>query len=423
MRLALVDCNNFFVSCERLFRPELIGKPVVVMSSGDGCAVSRSNEAKQAGITMAAPYFKQRELFERAGVIRCSANFELYGNISKRITQLLQTCAERIEAYSIDESFLDISALPPEEVEPWARALRRQILREIGIPVSIGIGSTKTLAKLANQTAKRQPAHKGVVHITDKNHEALLAAFPLADIWGIGRRNAPKLRAFGLHTALRVSQAPERLMQQLLGVQGRRLGLELRGTTCYPLQLEDTPQHTIMRGRTFGGDTNQASAIESALANMASQAAFQLRRQQGLAHKAGLLIETNRHKPGYRRFWHEVRFTTPTDDTGSIIGKLYQAFAEAHQPGAQYHRLNVFLYDLSGEQQVQTDVFGAVDVAQQAAASKRLKAIDALNRRYGRGHVRYAAELLDDSWQPAKTMQSPRYVTRWSELPIARIVV
>ncbi len=200
------------------------------------------------------------------------------------------------------------------------------------------------------------------------------------------------------------------------------MALELQGTCCYPLILADTAQQTIMRGRTFGHDTNQASAIESALANMVSQAAFQLRRQKGLAKHAGLLIETNRHKPGYQRIWRDVQFASPTDDTGAIIAALYQAFSAAHQAGLQYHRLNVFLYDLTHTDTVQTDLFGAVDLAKQSQASKRLKAVDALNARYGRGRVRYASELLDTSWQPVKAMQSPRYISRWDELPRARIM-
>ncbi|MEK7153237.1 MAG: hypothetical protein AAB834_04775, partial [Patescibacteria group bacterium] len=200
---ALIDCNNFFVSCERIFRPDLEGKPVVVLSSGDGCAVARSNEAKRLGVPMGAPVFKHRQLFEKHNIIKFSANFELYGDISKRITALLTTITPRIEIYSVDESFLDLSELPIEDYAAWGRAIRNAIMRHIGVPVSIGIAPSKTLAKLAAEIAKQHDGYKGSFSFVDleaSRREAALQSMPIEEVWGIGRKLAPKIRAEGIAT-------------------------------------------------------------------------------------------------------------------------------------------------------------------------------------------------------------------------------
>jgi DNA polymerase V len=422
---ALVDCNNFFVSCERLFRPDLEGKPVAVLSSNDGCIVARSNEAKALGIPMAAPVFQWRYLCNQHNVVTFSANFEIYGDISRRITALLTTITPKIEIYSVDESFLDLSTLPITDYAAWGRGVRASIFKHIGVPVSIGIGPSKTLAKLASELAKQRPAYNGAVDWIQASAEwrtQALHSLPASEVWGIGRKLAPKLRAEGISTALHVARLRPAHAEQLMGIRGRQLVTELNGTACFPLEREHKLAKSIMRGRTFGEDTNQAHVLESAIASMATRAAFALRREGLLARRIGFFTETNRHKPGYRRWSPELTLGQPTNDTGQIISLLIGRLGEIFSPAQQYHRLCVYLHDFIPETALQTDLLGNVSVSAYDTAQTRMQAIDRINHKHGRGKIYYAAEDLGRSWQPKQQIRSPRYVSNWTELPEARIV-
>lgn len=419
---ALIDCNNFFVSCERLFRPDLEGRPVVVLSSNDGCVVSRSNEAKALGIPMGAPAFKYRQLFQQQGVVQFSANFELYGDLSERIIRLLTGITPRTEVYSVDEAFLDLSALEIVDYEAWGRLVRQRILREIGVPVSIGIATTKTLAKLASDHAKKEAPLAGVldlVQVSDQAREAYLLQTPLQDIWGIGWRLAPKLKAEGVYNALDLAQLRPQLAAQLMGVHGRQLVAELNGQSCHPLEAFGQIRQTVMHGRMFGQDTNQFAVVEAALASLTTRAAFRLRREGLVARQASLSLSTNRHKPGFQRQQQTIHFTTPTADTGYITAQLVQAAQALFNDRAWYHRANVLLSDLASQSALQPDLFGLIDVAASQRATDRLQAFDAINTRYGRAAIHYAAEDLSQAWQPKHGSRSPRYTTNWDELPTA----
>lgn len=422
---ALIDCNNFFVSCERVFRPELEGKPVVVLSSNDGCVVARSNESKALGIPMGAPAFKYKYAFRDHKVVQFSANFELYGNISKRITEILTQVTPRIEVYSVDESFLDLRELHITDYRAWATAVRKRIWREVGIPVSIGMAPSKTLAKLGTELAKKQPELHGVVDLvtaSQEEREQALHQTPLKDIWGVGWKLAPKLRAEGISTALHVAQMRPQHAQQLMGVHGRQLVSELNGISCHGLESVGRVAKSIMRSRTFGEDTNQAYVLEAAIASLASSAAYGLRRHGLLARKIGIFTMTNRHKPGFRRWSREITLTTPTNDSGEIISELVKQLGDFYSPGQAYHRLGVFLYDFVPETALQVDLLGAVDTQGHDKAKARMSALDAINSRMGKGKIYYAAEDLSKTWQPKHIIRSPRYVSQWDELPVARIV-
>lgn len=416
---ALVDCNNFFVSCERLFRPGLEGKPVVVLSSGDGCFVARSNEAKALGIPMGAPAFKHRDTLERQRVVQFSANFELYADISRRITSLLTEICPRIEVYSIDESFLDISQLDIGDVTQWARQVRQRVWCEIGVPVSVGIAGSKTLAKLASERAKKDASLGGVLHLGgEARDEPYLAATPISDIWGVGWRLTPRLQAAGIHTALDIARARPALVRQIVGsVHGPQLTLELRGTSCIPLERIGKPQQMIMRGRTFTRDITEMHQLEAALATLTAQAAFRLRQQQQVCRRIALTLETSRHKPGYSRDHPELKLDHPVNDTGELISLLRALLLRIFVRGRPYHQLNVHLLDLGPSSAIQADILGAFDAGKFDTAQHRMTAIDSLNRKFGRGTLRYAAELQSDDWVPARGSRSPRYVSNWAELP------
>jgi len=422
---ALIDCNNFFVSCERLFRPDLEDKPVVVLSSNDGCVVARSNEAKSIGIPMGAPAFKYKELFQHHKVHQFSASFELYGNISRRITNVLSGITPQIEVYSIDESFLDISSLSISNYRAWALNVRQRILQEIGIPVSIGIAASKTLAKLASEIAKQQPLHQGVFSFPELTNEAYtqaLANVPVKDVWGVGRCFAPKLKSQNINHALDLSRMPPRRAQQLLSIRGRQMVAELNGISCFPLEKVHKKQKNIMRGRTFGEDTNNQEAIESIIASMTARAAFRLREECQATLQAAIFIETSRHKPGYRKWYEEITFTVPTTDSGEITSSLTQKFSEIHEAGQLYHRLNVYLFNLVPARHLQTDILGTTSVQSHDIVQKRMEAVDTINNRFGRGHIYYATEGLNNTWQPRRKLTTPRYISNWDELPTARIV-
>lgn len=419
---ALVDCNNFFVSCERLFRPELQNRPVVVLSSNDGCAVSRSQEAKDLGIPMGAPHFKYRDVFQKHGVVTFSANFELYGDISERIVNLLASITPRIEVYSVDESFLDLGELNIANYTQWGKRVRADILQHVGIPVSIGISPSKTLSKAANHRAKKASELGGVLDLTEQGSEtdAQLALLPIEEIWGVGWRLAPKLRAEGVHTALDLKNMRPQHAQQLMGINGRHMVYELNGTRCLPMMRASKPAQMIMRGRMFGEDTRDLHVVEAAVASLASRGAAALRRDNQLARRAAVLLQTNRHKPGYQRISHEVRFYTPTADTGLITRQLIGLLAERYNGSLDYHKADVLLYDFVSENDLQTDLLGFVNTTKHDRSQARMQALDSLNQRFGKGTVKFAAENMSQSWQPRRRMASPRYTSAWTDLPQVR---
>lgn len=421
---ALIDCNNFFVSCERLFRPDLERRPVVVLSSNDGCVISRSNEAKQLGIPMAAPAFKYRQVFQQQGVVQFSANFELYGDISERIIRLLAGITPRTEVYSVDESFLDLSQLEISDYRAWGRAVQLRLEREVGIPVAIGIAPTKMLSKLAGEHAKKTAALDSVLDVMTLAPESLqdyLLRTPIKDVWGIGWRLAPRLRAEGIYNALDLAGLRPRRAAQLMGVHGRQMVAELNGQSCLPLATNGRIRQTVMKGRMFGEDTSEFPVIEAAIASLTARAALCLRREGLLAGSALLSLSTNRHRPGYQRHRERVRFIMPTADTGYITAQLVRVFQKIYNPACNYHRADVLLQDLVSKNHLQPDLFDNGQLVRYTAARSRLAAIDNLNNRYGSGTLRYAAEDLSQAWQPRQQSRSPRYTTNWDELPLVKI--
>jgi DNA polymerase V len=470
---ALIDSNNFFVSCERLFRPDLENAPVIVLSSNDGCAISRSAEAKALGVKMGEPIFKLRQRFAvvhgatkvaPSGVaftldsclmthasqgnrlIVFSANFELYGDISERIATIVTSITPHIELYSIDEAFLDLTQLDIPDYTAWGAKLRALILQNTGIPVSVGIAPTKTLCKLANHHAKTHKNTGGVfvLDTRDKSHESRVEATPqsgykkvaigdmpsahdsylmtldsisVADIWGVGWRLAPKLRAEGVFTALDLARLRPQRAGQLMGVHGKHMVYELNGTSCLPLQARTKPQQMISRGRQFGKDTSDLSVVTAAVTALANRAARELRREGQLATHAVVTLRTNRLKPGYACIDSSARFYTPTADTGEICSQLIRTLQHSLQPKLSYHKAEVTLYGLVSSSVIQTDVFGTVDLSKLGRSQRRMAAVDAANAKYGAHAIRPAAELLSDAWRPKSAMLSPRYTSSWNELP------
>lgn len=421
---ALIDCNNFFVSCVRVFRPDLEGKPVVSLSSNDGCVVARSNEAKALGIPMGAPAFKWRQFFKDNNVAQVSGNFELYGDISRRITSILTTITPRIELYSVDESFLDLSELDITDCTTWGKEVRARVLRWTGIPVSIGIAPSKTMAKLASERAKKELSLGGVLDmasLTQEQRRPYMERMPIGDVWGVGRRLAPRLKAEGIMNAWHLANTREQLAQAWMGVHGRQMVMELNGQSCLPLMRTGKPAKSIANTRTFGQDTNQINVLEAAIASFAAKTTQRLRASKQLTRRAGLFIATNRHKPGYRLTSREITLPFPTADTGLITELLVKKLRQVFNANSEYHRAGVWLQDFTPEDSLQIDLMGVVKPATHDSSTKRMRAIDTLNARYGKHSIYYAAEDLGNSWQPIRQIQMPRWTTHWDELPVAKI--
>lgn len=438
---ALVDVNNMYVSCERVFRPSLAGRPVVVLSNNDGCAIARSNEAKDLGIKMAQPWFQIRHLRREAGLIALSANFELYGDMSSRMMTLVGEYAPRQEIYSIDECFLDFEGVRENLIEV-GRDLRAKVLRWTGLPTSVGFGPTKTLAKLANHVAKTADRKPGsypaewaqvcnLVELNADELDLLMRSTDVGDVWGIGRKTSARLVEQGIRTVqdlLRVD--PATLRGQFSVVMEKTL-LELRGTPC--LDVEDAPaaNQQIMCSRSFGSPVTDVPALEELVSQFASRIAEKARQQQSVAGAVHVFVSTSPFRKQDRKHSPSgtLPLARPTADTRVLVGTAVQLIRGMARPGYNYVKAGVMLVDLQPDHLVQAelDLFAEIE---EPAAPKRdrshlMGALDALNQRFGKGaiSVASAARLEAHSGSVAAAKQewrSPRYTTRLDEIPVAR---
>ncbi len=417
-RFALVDCNNFYASCERVFNPRLIGKPVVVLSNNDGCVIARSEEAKLLGVEMGAPAFKCEEKFRRHGVAVLSSNYSLYGDMSARVMATLRPTAVQMEIYSIDEAFL---GLEPWQGDAWGRELRARVRQWTGIPVSVGIASTKTLAKLASRIAKKTPARQGVCDLTaTPDLDSILAQTPCGHIWGIGRRLAPRLASKGIHTALDFKRADSAWIRRELGVLGERIARELSGISCLDLDELPEPQKGIATARSFGHPVESLEELEQALATFTARAAEKLRSGGQLAGHIQVYLEPRGFRPDQPTYCPSAHTSLPepTCHTPALIAAATALLRKIHRPGGVYRKVGVFLTELSMESQAQLQLF---ETPQTNPARRRMDdLVDQLNRQYGANTVRYGTMGFQQKWQMKQTRKSPSFTTRWHELLTVR---
>ncbi len=414
---ALVDCNNFFASCERLFRPELASRPVAVLSNNDGCIVARSNEVKALDIPMGVPLFKVKDIVRKHDIRLFSANFELYGDISQRIVQLLREETPLIEVYSIDESFVDLSELTSLDPGEWARRVQKRILQEVGVPVSIGVAPTKTLAKVASTYAKK---HGGTyVVVTESAHQELLQNLPIEDIWGIGRRLAPKLRDKGVSKALQLTQASDAWLRAQFNITGLRMVDELRGQPRLSFGDSHDQRKTIMRSRSFGHTVRSQHELEQAVATFTAQAAARLRAQDSVCRGVVVFLTEKKDEIGrFRSSSHAVTLTEASAHTGQLIGAALQALETVYDEGAAYKKAGIVLVDIRDVHAWQLSLIESEHGRREAGVSL-MNAVDALNKRYGSGTVWNASESrADANWHSKQELRSPRYTTSLSELPV-----
>jgi DNA polymerase V len=418
---ALVDCNCFYVSCERVFDPSLEGKPVVVLSNNDGCIVARSPEAKALGIPMGAPYHKYKAVLHNAGAIALSSNYELYGDMSHRVYGVLFASVPEVEIYSIDECFLDLSGfahLGTDGLMDFCKGLRQKVLKYTGIPTGIGIAKTKVLSKAANHVAKKSVS--GVAElITDELRDRLLANLPVEDIWGINKRLGVRLRSHGIATAAQLRDANESLIKQIMGIVGVRIMHELRGISCLPLEAIAPPQKHMICSRSFGQPVTRLDQMNEAIAYHAARAAAKLRHRGLRASVLGVFLTTNRFKPNDLQYSNSISVSLPTATNSSQVLMRYAklCITSIFREGFSYKKCGVSLHDLSSVDAVQLDLLSpAVDVPDE----RLMEVIDSLNRRYGSGTIRFASEGMRQEWKMKTDMRSPRYTTRWDELVVVK---
>ena len=418
---ALADCNNFYASCERVFRPDLQGKPVIVLSNNDGCAVARSNEAKALGIKMGDPLFKIRDIVERNNVAVFSGNMALYGDMSQRVRWVLEEYAPSVEVYSIDEAFLDLRGMEDIDFDAYAKSISSECWRLTSIPVSVGIAPTKTLAKIASKLCKQYPKLRGGCYMhRPQDIEKVLRKFPIEDVWGIGRKTARKLHERNISTAWEFREMDEGLVRGMFGIVGLRTWQELRGVPS--IEFEDTieAKQSICVSRSFSKEISDVGELAEQVANFAASAAEKLRAQHSVCIEMMVFAYTNRFKESEPQTYGStlVSFAEPTADHRAIVAAAVNATREVHRRGFGYKKAGVVISKLMPAEGVVRSLFS--DNEARERESRLSSAMDSINHAFGRGAVKFGVQG-SGTIKSSKENQSPHYTTLWSDIPTATV--
>ena len=415
--LALVDCNNFYVSCERIFRPDLARVPMVVLSNNDGCVVSRSNEAKALGVKMGQPWFECQPLAQAHGILAMSSNYALYADMSNRVMRILGEFSPNQEVYSIDESFVDLTGTP--NLREVSYAMRERVRMWTGMPVCVGIGPTKTLAKLANHVAKKHPRSQGVFNynaLTDAQKAALLQRIPVSEVWGVGRKLTQRLLAHGVQTVLDLREAHIPSLRAEFGVVMEKTQRELQETPCIQLEEVAADKQQIIASRSFGSMVTELPVLKDALSTFVANACAKLRAQNSQAAVIQVFLQTNRFRKDLPQYSPSlaVPLPQPTHDT-LVVNRWADALCERmFREGYQYKKAGVMLSELSPVTHQQGDWIEASPPGH----SKLMQALDHLNARYGRGAVKVSTQGAYQGWQMRQERKSPNYTTDWDDVPV-----
>lgn len=413
---ALVDCNNFYVSCERAFNPSLRNRPVAVLSNNDGCIVARSPEVKALGIEMGVPRFTVQQLIQKHDIQLFSSNYALYGDMSRRVMETLSSFSPAVEVYSIDEAFLGFSGSESSDLAGYGCHLRATVRQWTGIPISIGFAPTKTLAKVANRLAKQQEGGVYVLHRSDL--DAVLEEIAVADIWGIGRRLSRWCYLHHIHNALQLKEANPGLIRQKMGVVGLRLQRELAGESCLPLDCFPQPKQETCVSRSFGQPVTRWQDLKEAVASFTAKAAEKLRRQGQVASSLQVFVRTSPFQENYYGNSITRALPTPTNYTPELIRHAVLGLQSIFREGRAYKKAGVLMLELVSAEYRQLDLFEPPpDFSKEAA---HMEAVDLLNRQLGSDVLQWAGAGLDKPWQVRQRQRSPRYTTCWAELPAAR---
>lgn len=414
---ALADCNNFFASCERVFRPDLQGKPVIVLSNNDGCAIARSNEAKALGIKMGDPYFKIRDIVERHNVAVFSGNMALYGDMSQRVRWVLEEFAPSVEVYSIDEAFLDLRGMEGVDFDAYAKRISRECWRQTSIPVSVGIAPTKTLAKIASKLCKQYPKLRGGCYMhRPQDIEKVLRNYPVEDVWGIGRKSARKLHERNIRTAYDFTQMDEGVVRGLFGIVGLRTWQELRGIPVIEFEHTIEARQSICVSRSFSKEIESVEELVEQVANFAVSATEKLRAQHSVCHEIVVFAYTNRFKDNEPQTYGTilVPFAEATNNHRTIVAAATNGTRELFKRGYAYKKAGVVMHKLMPEGGVVRSLFA--DAESMERDSRLSTAMDAINHTYGRGAIKMGAQG-NGRIKSSSESQSPHYTTRWSDIP------
>jgi len=418
-QLALVDGNSFYTSCERVFRPDLAGKPIIVLSNNDGCVVARSAEAKALGIPGFAPYHQVAEQCRRHDVAVFSSNYALYGDMSRRMMQVIARWGISQEVYSIDECFLDLSGIP--EPRQHAARLRTDVLQSVGIPCCVGIGRSKTLAKLANHVAKTRPRCQGTFGwdwLTPHYQQLLMSRLAVGEVWGIGRQLAARLAACGIRSALDLQQANVDEIQRRFNIVVARTVAELNGEACIAADDIHADKQQLLSSRSFASQVSDFDTLASAVSHHAARCAEKLRRQHGVANLVGVSIRTNRFRQHDRQYrgWVVLALPGASSDSSDILRAALAGLRQIYRDDCSYKKAGVVLMGLDSSRHGQQSLFGS---AANPRRQQLMQTLDRINRQFGRGTLRLAAENLHDGWAMRQERCSPHWTTRWSDLPRA----
>ncbi|MGD8512824.1 MAG: Y-family DNA polymerase [Deltaproteobacteria bacterium] len=416
---ALVDCNNFYASCERVFNPTVMNRPVAVLSNNDGCVVARSDEVKALGVVLGTPYFKCQKQVRKHNIAIFSSNYTLYGDMSQRVMETLEQFTPDIEIYSIDEAFLSLSGFEHLNLYQYGRNIRRTVEKWTGIPVSIGIAATKTLAKIATRIAKKEKSSRGVCSlVNDSRLDDVLEAIPVEHIWGIGRRSAKKLHARGLYNAKQFKYANAKWVKKHLTVVGLRIQQELWETSCIPLEQFPPPKKQIICSRSFGRPVTSLHDLREAVSDYTHQAAMKLRKQKSLAEVLKVYIATNRFKAElqYCNAIH-VTFPSATADSFQLARFACRCVERIFRSGYRYKKAGVVLAGLIPEGECQADLFWNTSSLRK---QKLMDGLDVINEKYGHGSIQIASAGIHQPWQMKRGFMSPHYTTRWKDIPVVK---
>lgn len=415
---ALVDCNNFYASCERLFRPDLINKPVLVLSNNDGCVVARSAETKALGIKMGVPVYQIQDEIRQHNIQTFSSNYPLYADLSSRVMRTLEMLAPRVEVYSIDEAFLDLTGMVPLfSLLAYGKSIKQTVEQWTGISVCIGIAPTKTLSKLANHAAKKYPATGGVVDLTSKERQQkLLAITPVGDIWGVGKKLKQKLESVGVHTALDLAQSSPTGIRKQFSVVLERTLYELNGVSCIGLEDIAPNKQQIISSRSFGKAVTHLDEMRQAIAQYTARAAEKLRAENQQAKTLTVFIQTNRFNQGRGSYSNSAtgQLAIPSNDSRALTTLAMQLLKSIWRDGYRYNKGGVMLAEFYDNNSFQAGLFD--DVAQNATSQKLMTAVDNINNS-GLGKVFLARQGMNNVWAMRREHLSPAYTTQWNDLP------
>jgi DNA polymerase V len=422
---ALVDVNNFYVSCERVFAPKLEGVPMVVLSNNDGCAVARSAEVKALGVKMATPWFQMKELAKKHGIQAYSSNYTLYGDMSSRVVEVLKTFTPNLEVYSIDESFLRIETVLKQYTDPTSmgQIIKNQVKDTTGLPVCVGIGASKTLAKLANHLAKKHKQFEGVCDINAMPKEALyqwMTETPVGEVWGIGKQLNKKFKILHINSVFDLLQASPQSMRQQFGVVVERICYELRGVSCLELEEVAPAKQQIVSSRSFGKPVTSMEQLAESVATHIARGAEKLRGQQSVTGALVVFIQTNSHKP-FEPQHHQsitIPLADPSDNTLTLTTAALKGLQQIYKTGFKYKKAGVMFSLLADKPTVQQSLFDDVEVKGKSA--HLMKAMDSINSRFGNAVIRTAVSGTTQDWKMRSNNRSPNYTTQWDELPVVQ---